>query len=399
MAISLPAYLEAAVTESLAALADRDWDAVVIGAGPAGAVTANLLARRGLAVLLLDKAAFPRPKVCGGCLNRAALAALETAGLGESVRRLGTQPLTRLRLHSGHRSVTLPLREGSGVSRQALDGALVAAAQEAGVVFADETRAHAGGPAAGGRPVRLARGSEQAHVHARVVVAASGLGPLPADDAEALPPVPAPHARIGAGAIGPVAPPLVEPGEIVMAHGPGGYVGLARVERGQLNVGAAFDREFVKAAGGAGEAAAALVEKAGLPLAPLLRTLRWRGTPPLTFRRRGLALEHLFVLGDAGGYVEPFTGEGMAWALAGALALAPLAAEAIERRDPRLGRRWEQAYQHLIGRRQRLCRLVAATLRRPLLTAAALTLLRAAPRLAAPAVAAINAPARLRAMP
>jgi len=383
----------------LAGLAQRSWDAVVIGAGPAGAVTATLLARRGLAVLLVDKAAFPRPKVCGGCLNRAALAALEAAGLAGVPRRLGAPPLTRLRLYSGRRSAIVRLREGAGVSRPALDTALVAAAQEAGVTFVDGTVAHAGLPAAGGRPVRLSRGHQQGQVHARVVVAANGLGPLPADDAEALPALPAPTARIGAGAIAAAAPPQVEPGEIVMVHGPGGYVGLVRVEEDQLNVGAAFDPPSVKTAGGIGPAAAALLDRAGLPLAPLLRSLRWRGTPPLTFRRRGLAREHLLVLGDAAGYVEPFTGEGMAWALAGALALAPLATAAAQGWDPQLGRRWEQAYQQVVGRRQRLCRLVAATLRRPILTSAVITVLGAAPPLAGPAVAAINAPPRWHTVP
>jgi len=383
----------------LAALAQRDWDVVVIGAGPAGALTATLLARRGLAVLLVDKAPFPRPKVCGGCLNRAALAALEAAGLGGIPRRLGAPPLTRLRLHSGRRSAIVRLREGAGLSRSVLDAALVATAQEAGVTFVDGTLAHAGLPTADGRRVRLSRGQEQGQVHARVVVAASGLGPLPADDAEALPAIPVPKARIGAGALAPAAPAQVEPGEILMVYGPGGYVGLVRVEGGQLNVGAAFNPTFVKTAGGIGPAAATLLEGAGLPFAPLLRSLRWRGTPPLTFRRRGLAREHLFVLGDAGGYVEPFTGEGMAWALAGALALAPLAAAAAQAWEPRLGRRWEQAYHQVVGRRQRLCRLVAATLRRPALTAAVITLLRAAPPLAGPAVAAINAPPRWHAVP
>mgnify|MGYP005847762109 CR=1 FL=1 len=380
------------MSEPLSALADRAWDAVVVGAGPAGTATATLLARQGLAVLLLDKAAFPRPKVCGGCLNRAALTALDAAGLGDGIRRLGAPPLTRLRLHSGRRRATVPLREGAGVSRRALDSALVGVARQAGAVFADDARAHAERPAGGMRPLRLTRGGEQIRVHARVVVVASGLGPLPADDATALPAIPVPGARIGAGTIAPEALPEVAPGEIVMVHGKGGYVGLARVEGGQLNVAAAFAPEFLRAVGGAGEAAAALVEGAGLPLAPLLRSLRWRGTPPLTFRRQGLALEQLFVLGDAGGYVEPFTGEGMAWALAGALALAPVAAAAIERWDDHLAHRWERLHRTVVGRRQRLCRVVAATLRRPALTAAVVTLLRAAPRLAAPAVAAINAP-------
>lgn len=387
------------MSELLAALAERSWDAVVIGAGPAGTVTSTLLARRGLAVLLVDKAGFPRPKVCGGCLNRAALAALEAAGLGRLPADLGAERLERLRLHSGRRSATVPLREGAGLSRQTLDAGLATAARAAGVTFLDGTRAQAELPDDNGRPVRLTRGEEQARVHARVVVATSGLGPLPADDADRLPSVPAPAARVGAGAAAPAAPPQVPPGTIVMVHGAGGYVGLVRVEGGELNIGAAFDPAFIKQAGGTGEAAAALIAAAGLPLAPLLRSLRWRGTPALTFRRRGLARERLFVLGDAGGYVEPFTGEGMAWALAGALALAPLAATAAEGWNEHLGRQWEGDHARLVGHRQRLCRVVTAALRRPALTTGAVALLGLVPRLAAPAVAAINAPPRLPAAP
>ncbi|HEY9899614.1 MAG TPA: FAD-dependent monooxygenase [Pantanalinema sp.] len=55
-------------------------DAIVVGAGPAGAVSATLLARRGHRVLLLDKARFPRDKICGGALSPAALPILERIG-------------------------------------------------------------------------------------------------------------------------------------------------------------------------------------------------------------------------------------------------------------------------------------------------------------------------------
>ncbi|WP_349263050.1 FAD-dependent oxidoreductase, partial [Longimicrobium sp.] len=52
------------------------WDVVVVGAGPAGSATAAHLVRRGHAVLLLDRAAFPRRKPCGECVNPAGVAAL-----------------------------------------------------------------------------------------------------------------------------------------------------------------------------------------------------------------------------------------------------------------------------------------------------------------------------------
>ena len=47
----------------------KTMDVVVVGAGPAGAATAILLAERGWSVALLDKAAFPRPKICGEYLS------------------------------------------------------------------------------------------------------------------------------------------------------------------------------------------------------------------------------------------------------------------------------------------------------------------------------------------
>ncbi|MGH8049004.1 MAG: FAD-dependent oxidoreductase, partial [Chthoniobacterales bacterium] len=45
------------------------YDAIIVGAGPAGSVCAATLAQAGRRVLLLDKARFPRDKVCGDCLN------------------------------------------------------------------------------------------------------------------------------------------------------------------------------------------------------------------------------------------------------------------------------------------------------------------------------------------
>ena len=52
----------------LAELAGEDWDAVVIGAGPAGATAAATLQNGGMKTLLVDRGSFPRQKVCGGCL-------------------------------------------------------------------------------------------------------------------------------------------------------------------------------------------------------------------------------------------------------------------------------------------------------------------------------------------
>ena len=74
-------------TITAAAAAGRVWDVLVIGAGPAGAVAAREVARRGARVLLADRSAFPRGKVCGCCLNGSALAGMSTVSPWRNVRR------------------------------------------------------------------------------------------------------------------------------------------------------------------------------------------------------------------------------------------------------------------------------------------------------------------------
>ncbi|MGV8041980.1 MAG: NAD(P)/FAD-dependent oxidoreductase [Thermoanaerobaculaceae bacterium] len=71
--------------------ASRVWDSVVVGAGPSGAITALHLARRGHQVALLDRAAFPREKVCGDGLISDSLRCLERAGSLDEVSRLAHQ--------------------------------------------------------------------------------------------------------------------------------------------------------------------------------------------------------------------------------------------------------------------------------------------------------------------
>ena len=131
-------------------------------------------------------------------------------------------------------------------------------------------------------------------------------------------------------------------------------------------------------------------EAAGLPAVECLEEQAWRGTPRLTQRPQALALERLFRIGDAAGYVEPFTGEGIAWALASGLAVAPLVREAAAEWRDSLVTRWETTYHRVIGRRQRLCRGLRSLLHLGRVLPLALTALSALPGLAAPLVRSVN---------
>jgi flavin-dependent dehydrogenase len=355
-----------------AALMSSPWDAIVIGAGPSGSMAARELARRGASVLLVEKQEFPREKVCGGCLNGQALGVLESVGLGALARRSGGVSLSTFRLGVRGQQFPLELPAGIAVPRGRFDEGLVGAAIAAGVRFEPRIEAHVDTAAGGTRTVRLGRADDSPTIEARVVLLASGLGQatLPADSGVRV--RIARGSRIGAGCSLEDGPADYDAGTIHMAVGTAGYVGLVRHDDGRLHVAAAIDPVELHGLGGPGPAAEAILAEAGFAKVPGLRTVRWRGTTPLTRRARPLAGTRLFLLGDAASYVEPFTGEGIAWSLAAGRAIAPLASRAIERWEPRMAEEWERLHRRVIGRRQIACRIAATMLRRPLLVRAAI---------------------------
>jgi len=362
---------------------NQTWDALVAGAGPAGAAAALALARSGASVLLVERAALPRSKVCGACLGPAALASLERLGAHEVAARARAVPLVGLVLRSQGKAARLRLSGWAALSRATLDEQLVGVAAHAGVTVWTESRVALGPAHATARTVRVIRTGSEIEVEARVVIDATGLGRGLSEDGRPTTRS-APHARVGVGAELDAPAYPVPPGELHMAVGRPGYVGLIRVESGRLNVAAAVDPSALRGST-PGEVVAGILAQAGLPPLPPTAAHAWRGTPALT-RSGDAGGDRLLRVGDAAGYVEPFTGEGIGWALSDGVAVAACARAALEGRPSDALAQWRSHRAARSATAERLCRGLARGLRRPRLVGFAVTALGALPELATPLV-------------
>jgi 2-polyprenyl-6-methoxyphenol hydroxylase-like FAD-dependent oxidoreductase len=146
-----------------------------------------------------------------------------------------------------------------------------------------------------------------------------------------------------------------------MCCGREGYVGLVRREDGAIDAAMAVRPKAMRELGGPAGAARVLIARCGGDTSGVGDS-RWRGTPMLTRRRRA-ANGSVFAAGDAAGYLEPFTGEGMSWAIESGFELAellrsrPAGAEGLDRA-------W-RARMARARRRRWTCGVVAAALRSP----------------------------------
>src|SRR4051812_6733420 len=125
---------------------DLDADVIVVGGGPAGSVTAALLAGRGHHVLLLDKARFPRHKPCSEYINPAGVRILSDLGLQDELRALGAHQVAFMAISApGGRRFLIDFEAAAlgecalGISRYRLDALLLDRARTAGVQVRERT--------------------------------------------------------------------------------------------------------------------------------------------------------------------------------------------------------------------------------------------------------------------
>lgn len=174
---------------------------------------------------------------------------------------------------------------------------------------------------------------------------------------------------------------------------------MVRVPGNRIDVAAAVDPTRLRELGPA-ETVHDILNQAGVDTPRSLFDADWRGTGLLTRQSSRVAAKRLLLVGDAAGYVEPFTGEGMTWAMLSAVSAAQLVDRWLVERDDRapsstseryqdiaeLANAWSREHRKQLARRQRDCRIVASFLRHPFAVRAAMGILARIPQVASPFV-------------
>ncbi len=372
-------------------------DAIVVGGGPAGSAVACLLAQRGHDVLLLDSARFPRDKVCGDSVSPEAWRLLDAIGAADRVRALVPWPLQGMRLvspsgtsfrgeYQGRR------RPGFAVRRLAFDAALLASAREAGAEVREGVRVTG---LLSGRPDGADRGGAcgvttdvGAELRARVVIGADGRRSVVARRLGLL----REHRHLRRFAVRGYwdgVEGLESFGEMHVAGA--GYCGIAPLSARSANVAFVLpQRDMAAAAGDLEGFYRATLHRLWPALAERLSRARLCGPPraigPLALECRAVSAPGVVLVGDAAGFYDPFTGEGVTLALRA----AELAAAAIDSalqscsrsaRLPRLAA-YERAYRDATRDKFRFNRLLQLAVGHPGIAEAVAVRLRRRPDLA-----------------
>ena len=320
-------------------------DVLIVGAGPAGAVAAIVLARAGVRVRLIDRETFPRHKLCGDTLNPGALAILRRLGLAASLEphalRLDGMIVTGIR-GAGVVGAYAPPHCGLSIRRIDLDDQLLREAIRADVVFEDGVTVVGALPPSGGRApgvrgvrVRLKSGAH-AELTAPITIAADGrrsalafgLGLARHPDKPRRFAIGAYFEGVGGAAFR--RKELFGEMHVRGSH----YIGVAPVPGGLTNVCLVVPQARLHEAAGDGLALLNEMIRAEPMLADRFANARIVEGPvvlgPLAVDVTTPGVRGLLLAGDAAGFIDPMTGDGLRFAIRGGELAAEVACSALE---------------------------------------------------------------------
>ena len=293
------------------------YENVIIGGGPAGSACATLCARAGLQTLVLEKAVFPRGKVCGDCINPGCWPVLDELGVRDEILAAPHAPLMRVRF-SDPKGLLLTARIENriepgeiAISRRLLDDILLRNAARAGA----EVRQGAAVQAIAREGDHWVIKTEGETINAKNLVAADGRNSTVARLLGAAPP-----ARRDRVALQTYTPDVCNDHAAIHLHIlRQGYCGAAPVGDRLFNVCLVAKPDRMDA----------LKELIGAKF-KIPAGQEWNAIAPLSRAPIGPVHDGVIYTGDAARVVEPFTGEGILYALrSGALAARHLVAGTV----------------------------------------------------------------------
>lgn len=389
------------------------FDAIIIGAGPAGSTAAIRLAIAGWSVAIVEKREFPRRKVCGECIAASNLPLLDALGIGDEFDALAGPDLQRVGLFVGQRKLIAPLppmpherhRWGRALGREHLDTLLLARAADVGVqVFQPWAVKHHDVDGDMHR-CALSRAGEAADMmlQAPVLIHAHGSWePVPRDGLQADAARKPPHREGDLLAFKSTwREARIEPGLLPVLAFPGGYGGMVLGDHGLTTLAFCIRRNALQHArkdhpgASAAEAAFAHVRSHCVGIADVVDDAKlagsWLAAGPLQPGIRAAAqADGQFAIGNAAGEAHPILGEGMSMAIQSAWLLsdqliahrAQATASAAMRSDwSSLGAGYTHAWRENFGPRLRFAAVCAHLAMRPQMAAPLLPLLQRWPGL------------------
>jgi len=341
------------------------FDVAIVGGGPAGSSCAAFCAQAGLRTLLVERETFPREKVCGDCLNPSCWPVLQRLQLAELVRGLPHGELRAVEfIGTNRQSISIALPEGAeiAVKRKLFDALLLSRARMMGADIQEQTT------------VNEVRRNEHWKImtdkdvfEAKILVAADGRNSTVARLCNLLPRVG--KERVALQAHIPL--PRDFGDRVVLQFLPEGYSGQAPTGNGELNLCLVGKPNSVSKLKCWAENEFCIS-----------RDHPWRTITPL--RREALppVQSRLFLVGDAARVVEPFTGEGIFYALrSGELAAQAIGEFITGANEDKVAREFEHKQRAMYSGRLWLNRLARAAVLSPQVASRILSLAKVQPSL------------------
>jgi flavin-dependent dehydrogenase len=396
-------------------LVTLDADVIVIGAGPAGACAAILLAAAGRRVVLVEQHDFPRQKVCGECIGAGNLALIDRLGVGPEFRRLAGAELRQVGWMSADATIRADLPScseeshpyGRALGRDRFDSLLLERARSLGVRILQPAKVRAVSGRAGEfscqivdfatRADRAGTPHEHTEITASLIIDAHGsweLGPIFGMNGT---PVCAPKSASDLFAFkATFHESNLEPGFLPVLALDGGYGGMVVANHGRTTIACCIRRDTLQLlrARNRGVQVGVVVEDSlrrscrGVrdALGNAARDGAWRSVGPLRPGVRLKSAAGVYRVGNAAGEAHPLIGEGITMALQSSALLVdilmhPPSAKIDERSAARHQEAYERAWRSAFVPRLRLAAFYGHVAMRPALAHPAREILRRWPTL------------------